>query len=475
MSVQAYKNELQQAREQLAQQLLDGKATAVNLAIRRHTIALMAYELREHPGSVTVFDELQEHNLSGPDLWHFERQRQAIEKFKSEQINPRRKRRKFREYLAFSQETLMNTAKQRRFIRDRVHGVTYIVRHNDKVEEIVRKILHGLMRWAERHESDEDFYKLSPQDGLVRMLFEEPRYLAALRVAQRLPPDVTRVKIPISRPDHVLAVETAIGFIVEKALQSCCPDAPDPARLGAVTFVHRFGSALNGNLHFHCCVIDGLFSAEDEALRFDEAAITREAIAKVQAEVRERILRLFERRSLLSPEDVETMRRWGHEGGFSLNASVTVAAWDRAGLERLFRYCARPIFASERLQWIDKDRRLVYRLPKPRPDGQSVLYLTPLAFLDKLAGLIPPPRKHRHRFDENPPWFSPFGSLTRSKSVPDGFVTAFWRQTRQAVTAYAGLPIGDEASQPMKRPLPTKAFRKPGPKRPPMPHPFGQC
>ena len=29
--------------------------------------------------------------------------------------------------------------------------------------------------------------------------------------------------------------------------QSCCPDAPADARLGAVTFVHRFDSALNGN------------------------------------------------------------------------------------------------------------------------------------------------------------------------------------------------------------------------------------
>ena len=104
---------------------------------------------------------------------------------------------------------------------------------------------------------------------------------------------------------------------VEKALQSSCADAPDNARLGAVTFVHRFGSALNGNIHFHCCVIDGVFSAEDEALRFDEAVITPEVIARVQAEVRERVLRLFKRRALLSPEDVDTMRQWGHEGGCS--------------------------------------------------------------------------------------------------------------------------------------------------------------
>ena len=113
---------------------------------------------------------------------------------------------------------------------------------------------------------------------------------------------------------------------VEKALQSCCPDAPDSARLGAVTFVHRFGSALNGNIHFHCCVIDGVFSIENEAVQFDEASITAEAIAKVQALVRERVLRLFKRRELLSPETVDAMREWGHEGGFSLNADVTVAA-----------------------------------------------------------------------------------------------------------------------------------------------------
>ena len=31
-------------------------------------------------------------------------------------------------------------------------------------------------------------------------------------------------------------------------------------RLGAVSFVQRFGSALNAHVHFHCCVIDGVFA-----------------------------------------------------------------------------------------------------------------------------------------------------------------------------------------------------------------------
>jgi len=68
---------------------------------------------------------------------------------------------------------------------------------------------------------------------------------------------------------------------VEKVLHMCCPVAPENARLGAVTFVHQFGSALNGNLRFHCCVIDGVSSAGEETLWFDQAVITPEAIAKV--------------------------------------------------------------------------------------------------------------------------------------------------------------------------------------------------
>lgn len=74
------------------------------------------------------------------------------------------------------------------------------------------------------------------------------------------------------------------------------------------------------------------------------------------------------------------MLGWEHSGGFFLHAEVWVPAWDRAGLERLFRYCARPIFAGERLAWVEPDERLIYHLPKPRPDGRTELILTPLEF-----------------------------------------------------------------------------------------------
>ncbi len=91
------------------------------------------------------------------------------------------------------------------------------------------------------------------------------------------------------------------------------------------------------------------------------------------------------------------MARWSNGGGFSVDASVRVEADDRAGLERLLRYCARPPFALERLEAIDA-HRLIYHLPKPQPDGRTDLMLTPLELIQRLAALIPPPHTHRHRY-----------------------------------------------------------------------------
>jgi hypothetical protein len=99
------------------------------------------------------------------------------------------------------------------------------------------------------------------------------------------------------------------------------------------------------------------------------------------------------------PEDATALRLgWEHSGGFSLNAEVWVPSWDRAGLERLIRCFARPLFASERLARLVPEQRRVYRLPKPQPEGEMALTLTPRVFLDHLAALIPPPRQHRHRY-----------------------------------------------------------------------------
>ena len=102
---------------------------------------------------------------------------------------------------------------------------------------------------------------------------------------------------------------------------------------------------------------------------------------------------------------------------------VTVCVIDRdvpsyfRSLEHLLRYCARPPFALERLSVIrgpdGRIARIRYGLPRhkaanwvgpgrgrtsTRPGANGVVDLSPFEFLDRLADLVPPPRKHRHRY-----------------------------------------------------------------------------
>jgi hypothetical protein len=83
---------------------------------------------------------------------------------------------------------------------------------------------------------------------------------------------------------------------------------------------------------------------------------------------------------------------WERGGGFSLDASVRIEADDRKGLERLLRYCARPPFAADRLEEPDP-QRLIYRLPKPGPDGRTQIILSPLELISRIAALVAPPRQ----------------------------------------------------------------------------------
>ncbi len=187
--------------------------------------------------------------------------------------------------------------------------------------------------------------------------------------------------------------------VIERTIREHCPDAPLNAKYGGITYIHRFGSMLNAHLHYHSCLIDGLFARTENGLQFYKTVgLTQKVIQTAQETIRKRVLRLFVRRDLLSSDESEQMQTWENGGGFSLHAQVTIAANDKKGLERLFRYCARPIYAGERLSWQDIDERLIYRLPKPQHDGQTVLRLTPMEFLDRMALLIPPPRCHRHRY-----------------------------------------------------------------------------
>ena len=170
--------------------------------------------------------------------------------------------------------------------------------------------------------------------------------------------------------------------VIAQSLQSHSPGAAqlDKAALhiGAVACIHRFGSSLNGHVHFHVCAVDGVFEevagqgdadahaqSSPPGIVFHAAnAIDKTAVAQVQTDLRRRILRAFVARGLLESCDAKEMLAYQHSG-FSVDAGVCIESHDRAALERLLRYCARPPFSMERLR--KEGAALVYRCAKQQP------------------------------------------------------------------------------------------------------------
>jgi len=201
------------------------------------------------------------------------------------------------------------------------------------------------------------------------------------------------------KPEVIAGLLRVFLRAVETTLRQRSPGAPPGARFGAVAFVHRFGSYLNSHVHFHVLVTDGVFSGDAEGgAEFHPATdLTTADIAAVQKKIRRRGLRWLHRHGHLDDLAVHALDAPDHAGGWSVDAQVEIPDWDRHGLERLVRYCARPPLAQECLGRLNDDQ-LVYRLRKPTLDGRTELILTPLELLDRLAHLVTPPRIHKHRY-----------------------------------------------------------------------------
>jgi hypothetical protein len=64
-------------------------------------------------------------------------------------------------------------------------------------------------------------------------------------------------------------------------------------------------------VHFHCCVTDGLFSAEAEGVKFHGIeAIAEKDLQRIQQTLRRCLIRLFKRRGLLEPELAQDLLSW---------------------------------------------------------------------------------------------------------------------------------------------------------------------
>ncbi|MCE9629277.1 MAG: transposase [Planctomycetia bacterium] len=103
-------------------------------------------------------------------------------------------------------------------------------------------------------------------------------------------------------------------------------DTPSASRpqLGGVSFLHRFGSALNHHVHLHACVTDGVFvpaiggGACDAPPAFvPDRPITQVHLAAVTERVRRRVIRWFRLSRLLDAD----MLTWENSGSRSTPVS----------------------------------------------------------------------------------------------------------------------------------------------------------
>jgi hypothetical protein len=249
-------------------------------------------------------------------------------------------------------------------------------------------------------------------------------------------------------------------------------DKDDSVQGGMVTFVQRFGSACNLNIHLHVLAIDGVFQEKTTGrVKFyhakapsndDVAVLVREISSRINKHlVKKGFLKELEDETLVTQdttglfpeddlhlpamaaslvnkiafgenqgkpvkrlyaygrcwpdeEDVEnTGERCATSGGYSLHANTCVKANERERLKKLIQYMARPALSDDRIEIVAKDRVRI-KLKTPWRDGCTHIEMSGLEFMEKLVALIPLSRFHLVRY---------FGILAsaaknRSKVIP---------------------------------------------------------
>ena len=246
---------------------------------------------------------------------------------------------------------------------------------------------------------------------------------------------------------------------------------------GAVTAIQRASSDLRLNPHFHTLFIDGVYVPDQGGgppVFYPTPPPSPDDIEAVVHRTARRVVKYLEKRGVIAPatapgdgeitvvvdESVADkdpllgrlltaacagaapagpayrrvpVRLGGGRGaepramgklcaqelGFNLHAARRVAAEDKQGRESLCRYILRPPGANQRVHELPEN---LVRLDFKRPwsDGTNSVTLDAVAFIARLAAIVPPPKRHVVRY---------FGILSshskvRSQVVPPPAATA---------------------------------------------------
>jgi hypothetical protein len=245
--------------------------------------------------------------------------------------------------------------------------------------------------------------------------------------------------------------DTVAGWYCKRQVERGLP----AGETGAVTVIQRANSDLRLNPHLHTIFLDGLYSPDSDGkgqMFHPAPAPTQDEIEALVARASKRILRFLQRRDVitlvaapgdgevtvvadetmgekdpllarllaaatagaapagpankrkairivLDPDDrpVAKGKLCAQAHGFNLHAATKVAANDQQGRLTLCKYILRPPLANDRLKILD-DGNVRLEFKKPWSDGTAAVDLEPLAFIARLAALVPPPKRHLVRY-----------------------------------------------------------------------------
>ena len=239
---------------------------------------------------------------------------------------------------------------------------------------------------------------------------------------------------------HRLVASIIEGFYINQQGSS--------SRSGSITFVQRFGAALNLNVHFHLLHLEGYYDTTTRAKFQKGRAPTNQDIQNLVNEISTRLVKFLRKRGYLKdpPDERPTdplfeqdptyatclsasVRHrialgeregkrvrfigsgFGYEGdtpelkgklcamvnGFSLHAAVVIPKHRRDQLERLISYTARPSICTDRMSLTPRGD-IQYELKKAWRNGVTHVVLSPLELIEKLCALVPLPNLHLVRY-----------------------------------------------------------------------------
>jgi len=228
-------------------------------------------------------------------------------------------------------------------------------------------------------------------------------------------------------------------------------------KTGSVTVIQRFNSAIDLSVHYHALFLDGVYSFPigRKPVFHPTPSPTDEDVARVAAAVFRRVERALadrepdaaQRRFVEGAPVLAAVAEASARGvvatgprrgrriirirggpanvdafvmgklcaqveGYNIQAATRVRANDRAGLERMARYLARPPIAADRLSQL-ADGRLELRLKRAWRDGTTAFVFTPHEIIERLIAIIPRPRAHLTRY---------FGVLAPAFAARSGIV-----------------------------------------------------